>query len=50
MDLRQLHMEDMFVPSIGRVWMSRSGSPGKKTHCAVTSPSASDGMERARCK
>jgi len=33
-------MEDVFGPSLGRVWMSRSRSPGEKTGCVLPSPPA----------
>jgi len=34
-DLRQIHMEDVFGPSLGRVWRSRS--PGTKRHFSALS-------------
>jgi len=42
-DLRQIHMEDVFGYSLGRVWMSRSkvkdqSRKGQKTRCALTTP------------
>jgi len=51
-DLRQVHSEDVFGPSLGRVWMSRSKikvTRDKNALCTSITHS-SDGMERSRCK
>jgi len=53
-DLRQIHREDVFHPSLGRIWMWRSKVKVTRDknalHCALPSPLSHDGMERARYK
>ena len=40
-DLRQIHMEDVFGRSFGRVWMSKVAvTKDNKTRCALPSPPA----------
>ena len=55
MDLRQIHTEDMFGPSFGRVWTSRTkvkgqGQQGQKRAVDSQHPRGVDGMERPRCR
>jgi len=59
MDLRQIHMEHVFGPSLGRVWRSSQRSKIKVTRdknrktaesCSSNTTADSNRMVRARCK
>jgi len=46
----QSHIEDLFGPSLRRVWMSRSKVEVTRDKNALCTPIGSDGMECSHCK